>query len=168
VDQGGHLRPWCAPDSPSPCPRRCRRRFAPSCQVAPGREVCEPAGRQRSYAWCVLGGAQIGASWRSTRSGPVPITADLGMASGQPNYCSLNQRWKVRMLAGWVRIRAPKPALSSTNGRWSRNWQLDSLRTFCHPGQTAGDPRARRVSAAGRAVGVVAVRRALLWLVVAL
>jgi hypothetical protein len=41
------------------------------------------------------------ASWRSVCFGPVPMTADLGVAPGQLNHCSFNQRWKVRMLAGW-------------------------------------------------------------------
>ena len=37
----------------------------------------------------------------STRPCPVPSTADLGVAPGQPYRPTLNQWWKVRMLAGW-------------------------------------------------------------------
>ncbi len=39
------------------------------------------------------------------------------MAPGQPNRRTLNQRWKVLMLASWDHIGKLKPALSSTNGR---------------------------------------------------
>jgi hypothetical protein len=52
------------------------------------------------------------------------------MTPGQLNRWALNQWWKVRMLASWVHLRVLKPALSSTNGHWRRNRQLDSLRTL--------------------------------------
>jgi hypothetical protein len=52
------------------------------------------------------------------------------MTPGQLNRWALNQWWKVRMMASWVHLRVLKPALSSTNGHWRRNRQLDSLRTL--------------------------------------
>jgi hypothetical protein len=50
----------------------------------------------------------------STRSAPpIPPTADLGVAPGQPDRWSLNQWWKVRMLAGWERESSTITLLSS-------------------------------------------------------
>lgn len=45
------------------------------------------------------------------RKSPVPLTADLGVVPGQFNRWALDQRWKVRMLAGWVHraTRASQP-----------------------------------------------------------
>jgi hypothetical protein len=40
----------------------------------------------------------------STRSAPpIPLAPDFGVTPGQLNRWTLNQRWKVRMLAGWER-----------------------------------------------------------------
>jgi hypothetical protein len=70
-------------------------------------------------------------------------TPGLRVAAGQSNRRTLNQWWKVRMLAGWAHIRVLKPALSSTNAHSRCNQQLDSVRTFSPiPGSapTSGPP----------------------------
>jgi hypothetical protein len=57
---------------------------------------------------------------------PISLASDLGMAPGQPNYRSFNQRWKVRMLAGWDHHTSPdqrircssRPCGSSDEAAW--------------------------------------------------
>jgi hypothetical protein len=39
--------------------------------------------------------------WSTRPSVPISLAPDLGVAPGQPDRWTLNQRWKVRMLAGW-------------------------------------------------------------------
>jgi hypothetical protein len=46
---------------------------------------------------------------------PIPLAPDLGVTPGQLNRRTLNQRWKVRMLAGWE----PQHAPMRTQTRWS-------------------------------------------------
>jgi hypothetical protein len=89
------------------------------------------------------------------------------MTPGQPNRRTLNQRWKVRMLAGWEHLRGPEPALSSMNGSERRNQQLDSVRTLSPILVALPVPCDTASLAGGRAANVVAVRGASLWLVVA-
>jgi hypothetical protein len=45
-------------------------------------------------------GSVLGRPWSTRLVPPVPLTPDLGMTPGQLNRRTLNQWWKVRMLAG--------------------------------------------------------------------
>jgi len=88
------------------------------------------------------------------------------MVPGQPNRWTLDQWWKVLMLAGWDHIWLLKPALSSTNGHQHRSRQLDSIRTFspilATPPVTCGSASlvlwANMLASSQSILGVVAVR----------
>jgi hypothetical protein len=53
--------------------------------------------------------------WSRRPSVPISLAPDLGMAAGQPNRWTLNQRWKVRMLASWDPAQGFEPANQGRN-----------------------------------------------------
>jgi hypothetical protein len=125
----GHIRAgWGARVGHLPlvCPRfssPCRVAVVAVCALAPRWRLAERYVNPQVVRVLMPGVALVehaGAVWPSTRSAPVPITADLAVAPDQPNPWSLNQRWKVRMLASWAHTRVLQPALSCTNGHWRR------------------------------------------------
>jgi hypothetical protein len=92
------------------CPR-CRWTL----RRPPTRTSEDPGDSVRCLGTSDVVGSVLGRPWSTWLAPPIPLAPDLGVTPGQPNRRTLNQRWKVRMLAGW----GPQHAPMRTQTRWS-------------------------------------------------